>query len=216
MTQEELQARTAFEMYFGREDEGDDEDMYEYVIYDIKEYIAYYEEGYKEWNSSKPPLERPQYIGLYDYVFDMEETIKLKNMYEELCKIACSSSFPPNTKFKLEECRAYWHWLKELMENKHGLTEEHFVECLWLHISGCPRTITTNIAFEYDVCKVILESVESNENKYIREQVSKALIEKGYSEILVHRITDSAHSAAYRMFNSFTHYLTDITEQLER
>jgi len=146
----------------------------------------------------------------------MEETIKFKNMYEELCKIASSSSFPPNSKFKLEECRAYWHWLKQLMENKHGLNQEYFYECLWLHISGGPCTITTNVQFRYNVCKIILESFESNGNKYIKEQVSKALIEKGYSEILVNRITRAAYNAAFFPDDPFTDYLYEITKQLER
>lgn len=207
-----LQPRTAFEMYFGREDEGDDGDMYGDVIEDIQYKIDYYEKDYDNWK----PLDRPQYVGVYDHVFEMEETIKVKKMYEELTKISLSSSFPPDAKFKLEECRAYWYLLKELMESKHNLSDKNFYECLWLHISGCPRTITTNIQFKYNVCKVILQSVESNGGNYDTDLVRKALEEVGYSESLINRICKCAHDSAYRQFESFTRYLDGITEELEQ
>jgi len=59
MAKSKLKPRTVFEEFFGREDEGEDKDMYGGVIDDIKEQIVYYEEYTKDWNPSNPPLERP-------------------------------------------------------------------------------------------------------------------------------------------------------------
>lgn len=208
---ERLQPRTVFEEFFGREDEGDDGDMYGDVIEDIQYEINYHEKNYDNCK----PLDIPQ-LEYPDHIFEMEETIKVKKMYEELTKISLSSSFPPDAKFKLEEFRAYWYWLKELIESKFNLSDKNFHECLWLHISGCPHTITTNIQFKYNVCKVILQSVESNGGNYDTDLVRKALEEAGYSESLIDRICKCAHDSAYRQFDSFTSYLDGITEELEQ
>ena len=171
----------------------EDDEINEHTMNNIKDTIKYYEDN--------KILDRPNNKIVYpDYIFEMKETNELRKLYNGFyISVDHDSQDYPDIS---------WSSLKKIMGNEHQLFDDHFINCLWLYVKGCPRNITTNILFKYDVCVTILDATRKNFGKYNTAKVTDALINKGYTKRLANEITDCTH---YEDFIRSLSYIIELT-----